>query len=116
MVYLFEIELSENHTVYEAMIKIFGLGKFRTLFICKKLGFSRNYKVKYLTTKQVHKMRSLLESLDFVFSSNLQKQKSLNLQRLISIRSYRGLRLRQGLPVRGQRTHTNSRTAKKRLG
>ena len=115
MIYLFEVELSENQTVYRALTKIFGLGKSRTSSICKKLGFSRNYKVKNLTLKQVSSLRNSLESCDFVFSSDLQKAKSLNLQRLISIRSYRGLRLRQGLPARGQRTHTNGRTAKKRL-
>jgi small subunit ribosomal protein S13 len=115
MIYLFEVELPESQTVYKALTKIFGLGESRTLTICKKLGFSKSYKIKNLTTKQVSSLRNELESSSFVFSSDLQKVKSLNLQRLVSIRSYRGLRLKQGLPVRGQRTHTNGRTAKKRL-
>nr|QDA21745.1 ribosomal protein S13 [Proschkinia sp. SZCZR1824] len=115
MIYLFEVELQENQFVYKAFTKIFGIGHTKTSFICKKLGFSKNYKVKDLTKSQILKITNLLELSQFVLSSDLQKVKSLNLQRLISIKSYRGLRLRQGLPVRGQRTHTNGRTSKKRL-
>lgn len=115
MVYLFESELPENKSVYFALTQILGIGRFSATLVCKKSGFSKNLKIKHLTKDQIVKLSSLLESQDFVLLGDLKKLKSLNFKKLVSIKSYRGLRLKQGLPVRGQRTHTNARTAKKRL-
>ena len=115
MIYLFESELPENKSIYFALTRVLGLGRHNACLICKKSGFSKNLKIKHLTKDQISKLSSLVESQNFVLLGDLKKAKSLNFKRLVSIKSYRGLRLKQGLPVRGQRTHTNARTAKKRL-
>jgi len=115
MVYLFESELPNNKSICFALRRIFGLGGSNADLICKKLGFSKNFKVKQLTKEQIIDLTNLLESSNFILLSDLKKFKSLRFNHLVKIKSYRGLRLKQGLPVRGQRTHTNARTAKKRL-
>lgn len=114
MVYLFETKLLENKSILFALINIFGIGKFRSFLICKKLGFSVNFKVKDLSSDQILKISKLIESSDFVITSELRKAKSFILKRLVSIKAYRGLRRIKGLPVRGQRTHTNAKSARKK--
>lgn len=115
MVYLFESELPENKAVSFAMTRVFGIGQSNSNLICKNLGFSKNLKIKDLTKEQIYKLTQFFESFNLVVLGDLKKIKSLNKTRLFSIKSYRGLRLRQGLPVRGQRTHTNANTSKKRF-
>lgn len=113
--YLFESELPGNKSIYFALTNVLGMGYSKAGLICKKSGFSKNFKIQDLNKDQILELTSLVESQNFVLQGNLKKSKSLNLKRLVFIKSYRGLRLKQGLPVRGQRTHTNARTAKKRL-
>lgn len=115
MLYLFESELQKNKSLSFALCNIYGLGKATTVFICKKVGFSKNLSVRDLSKDQVIKLTKTIESLDLVISSDLLKLRSLALKKLVAIKSYRGLRRYQGLPVRGQRTHTNGSTAHKRL-
>jgi len=114
MVYLFESELPENKSIFFAMTHVFGIGKSQALFTCKKLGFSKNLKVKNLSKEQIQKLVSTIEFSNLVLVGDLKKLKSLKLKKLLSIKSYKGFRLKQGLPVRGQRTHTNARTSRKR--
>jgi small subunit ribosomal protein S13 len=114
MVYLFESELPEKKSIFFAMTHIFGLGKSNSDVLCKQLGLSKNFKVKNLSKEQLSKLSVILEISNFSLGSELKKLRSLKVKNLVSIRSYRGLRLKQGLPVRGQRTHTNARTARKR--
>lgn len=114
MVYLFESELPEKKSIFFAMTQIFGIGKSQAFFICKKLGFSKNLKVKSLSKEQTQKLVSFIENSNLVLVGDLKKFKLLKLKKLLSIKSYKGLRLKQGLPVRGQRTHTNARTSRKR--
>lgn len=115
MVYLFDSELSENKSIFFALTSIFGIGKSNSLIICKKLGFSKNFKIKNLSKEQIQTLVALIESLNLILVSDLKKFKSLIIKNLIAIKSYRGLRLKQGLPVRGQRTHTNARTSRKKI-
>ena len=114
MVYLFESELSENKSLILSLTNVHGLGKANADLVCKKLGFSSNLKVKNLSKEQIVKLVKTVESLQIPLSSDLKKKKLLISKELMSIKSYRGLRRNQGLPVRGQRTHTNARTARKR--
>jgi small subunit ribosomal protein S13 len=114
MVYLFESELPENKSVIFAMTHIFGLGKSKSNLICKKLGFSGNLKIKNISKEQLSKLITTLELMNIPMGSELKKIKLINIKNLASIRSFKGLRLKQGLPVRGQRTHTNARTSRKR--
>lgn len=104
MVYLFESELPENKSIFFAMTHIFGIGKSNSLTVCKKLGFSKNLKIKNLSKEQITKLVTTVEFLNFNLSGDLKKSRSLKIKNLLSIKSYKGLRLRQGLPVRGQRT------------
>lgn len=114
MIYLFESELPENKSVYFALTHIYGIGKANSFLICRKLGFSANLKVKNLSKDQIIKLIKTIETLNIELASDLKKAESLIAKTLVSIRSYRGLRKKQGLPVRGQRTHTNAKTARKR--
>jgi small subunit ribosomal protein S13 len=113
--YLFESELPDNMSVVFALQRIYGIGKKNSFLICKKLGFSINFKIINLSKEQVTDIINLIESLNLVLSSDLKKIKSLRIKNLIFIKSYRGLRRIQGLPVRGQRTHTNAKTARKKF-
>ena len=114
MVYLFESEISENKPIFVSLTQIYGIGHFTAVLICKKLGFSKNLKIKDLSKEQILKLIKTIELLKLNIASDLKKSNLLNSKNLISIKSYKGLRRNQGLPVRGQRTHTNARTAKKR--
>jgi small subunit ribosomal protein S13 len=113
MLYLLETKLPENKSVFFALTNVYGIGQTTAFFICKKLGFSMNLKIKDLTQEQIVNILQLIESLNLTLNNELKKLRSLTLKKLVSIKSYRGLRRVRGLPVRGQRTHTNAQSAKK---
>lgn len=113
MVYIFETELQDEKPVILALTDIYGLGLSTSKIVTKKLGFLPNLKTKYLTKSQLNNLIQTITSLNLKLAGDLKKVQTLNIKRLISIKSYRGLRLFQGLPVRGQRTHSNAKTAKK---
>jgi len=112
MIYIFETELLPTKPIVFALQKIYGLGLTKSLKICKLLGFSQNFKLSNLTNEQLKRLIKTIESLDFLITGELKKQKSFALKELINLKTYRGIRRIQGLPVRGQRTHTNGKTAK----
>jgi small subunit ribosomal protein S13 len=113
MLYILETKLSDHKSVYFALTNIYGIGKSIAFIICKKLGFSINLKIKDLTPEQVVEMVQLIDSLNLNLNNELKKLNSLILKNLVSIKSYKGLRRVRGLPVRGQRTHTNAKSARK---
>lgn len=113
MLYLLETKLRENKSVFFALTNVYGIGKNTAFLICKKLGFSVNLKTKDLTQEQIEELLQLVDSLNLTLNNELKKLRSLNLKTLISIKSYRGLRRVRGLPVRGQRTHTNAKSSRK---
>ena len=113
MLYFLETKLPERKSVYFALTNIYGIGKTTAFVICKKLGFSVNLKIKDLTQEQTIEMLQLIDSLNLNLNNELKKLKSLTLKNLVSIKSYKGLRRVHGLPVRGQRTHTNAKSARK---
>ncbi len=113
MLYLLETNLSEQKSVFFALTKVYGIGKSTAFLICKKLGFAFNFKIKNLSTSQIYQISKLMDSLSFIIANDLKRSSLLSKQRLILIKSYRGLRKKQGFPVRGQRTHTNAKTAKR---
>ena len=90
---------------------IYGIGRTRSKSLCYRAGVDPNKKVADLTEDEVNKIRQILEAEGAV-EGDLRKELSMNIKRLIEMGSYRGLRHRRGLPVRGQRTHTNARTRK----
>jgi len=112
MVYLFETELKENKSVFLALKNVYGIGKSKSFLICKQLGFGLDLKVNELSDDQITKLLKLIEST-IIITSDLKKLKQKIVKKLVVIKSYRGLRRINGLPVRGQRTHTNAKTAKR---
>ena len=113
--YIFDSELPNNKLVFLALNYVCGIGKYNSILICKKLGFSINLKIKDLSKEQVNDLIKIIDSLNLLISNDLRKSKQLILQKFISIRSYKEVRRNQGLPVRGQRTHTNAKTARKKI-
>ena len=89
----------------------YGIGRTRSLSLLHRAGVDANKKIADLTEDEVNKIRTLIENEGAV-EGDLRKELSMNIKRLIEMGSYRGVRHRRGLPVRGQRTHTNARTRK----
>lgn len=87
-----------------------GIGPHRAKLLCEKTKIDESIRVKDLSTVQEEKLRKALEDFGFVLESDLKREISQNIKRLQDIGSYRGFRHRRKLPVRGQRTKTNSRT------
>jgi small subunit ribosomal protein S13 len=90
---------------------IYGIGRTRSMSILIRAGVDPNKKVKDLTEDEVTRIRQIIEEEGGV-EGDLRKDLAMNVRRLIEIGSYRGMRHRRSLPVRGQRTHTNARTRK----
>jgi small subunit ribosomal protein S13 len=90
---------------------IYGIGRTRSLSLLHRAGVDAEKKIADLTEDEVNRIRTLIENEGSV-EGDLRKELSMNIKRLIEMGSYRGLRHRRGLPVRGQRTHTNARTRK----
>ena len=112
MIYLFEAKIPENKSIFFGLTHIYGISKSKSFLICKKLGFTLNLKVKNLSSGQLSKIVEIIEVMSFLIANDLKRFILLNKQRLLDIKSYRGLRQKKGFPVRGQRTHTNARVAK----
>jgi small subunit ribosomal protein S13 len=92
---------------------IFGIGRATAAQLLKKAGVDGSIRVKDLTEDQIVKLREVIDR-DYEVEGDLRREVSMNIKRLIDIGTYRGLRHRKGLPVRGQRTRTNARTRKGR--
>jgi small subunit ribosomal protein S13 len=90
---------------------IYGIGRTRALSLLFRAGVDPGKKVADLNEDEVNRIRTIIENEGAV-EGDLRKEISMNIKRLIEMGAYRGLRHRRGLPVRGQRTHTNARTRK----
>ncbi len=90
---------------------IYGIGRTRSQSILHRAGVNPDKKVNDLSEEEVSRIRQIIETEGAV-EGDLRKEISMNIKRLIEMGAYRGLRHRRGLPVRGQRTHTNARTRK----
>lgn len=113
MIYIFETEISNNKPLIFSLQKIYGLGKKNSRLICKQLGFSNNFKTNELSNEQISKLVKIIEKSDLIVTNELRKLQAFSLRNLIDIKSYKGLRRLKGLPVRSQRTHTNSRSSRR---
>lgn len=106
-------EIPDNKRLEISLTYIYGIGRFRANEIIKALGLSPDMRANKLTQDDIARINSFLQT-EYVVEGDLRRQIQNNIKRLISIHSYRGMRHRLGLPVRGQRTRTNSRTRKGR--
>lgn len=80
MVYILETELPEDKSIYFSLTKVFGIGKFQSLLICKRLGLSSNCKLSKLTSDQTIKLVKSIENANLVINSNLRKSKTILLK------------------------------------
>jgi len=102
------VDLPNDKRIEVALTYIYGIGKKIALEIIEKAQINPDTRVKDLTNEDVGKIRSVLG--DYKVEGALRTEIAMNIKRLMDIGCYRGLRHRRGLPVRGQRTHTNART------
>ena len=105
------VDLPREKRVEIGLTYIFGIGRTTAQRICEKSGVSPDLRVRDLTEADVNKLRQAIEK-DHRVEGALRTEIAMNIKRLMDIGSYRGIRHRRGLPVRGQRTHTNARTKK----
>ena len=105
------IDLPRPKRIEIGLTYIYGIGRTRSQAILARAGVSPDKKVSDLADDEVTRIRQVIEEEGGI-EGDLRKELSLNVRRLIEIGSYRGLRHRRNLPVRGQRTHTNARTRK----
>ena len=113
MIYIFETEILNNKTLKVSLQQIYGLGKEQAILICKNLGYSENFLTGNLSNSQIVKLIKFIEKSGLIIVTELKKRQIFSLKNLIEIKAYKGLRKFNGFPVRGQRTHTNGRTAKR---
>jgi len=104
------VNIPMNKHVVIGLTHIFGVGRSRAKDICAATGIEPTTKVKDLTEVEVNAIRSVLAKT--AVEGDLRRENSMNIKRLMDLGTYRGLRHRKGLPVRGQRTRTNARTRK----
>jgi small subunit ribosomal protein S13 len=104
------INIPMNKHVWVGLTHIFGVGRARAVAACEAAGVKVNTKVKDLTETEVNALRSQIAK--FAVEGDLRREVSMNIKRLMDLGSWRGIRHRRGLPVRGQRTRTNARTRK----
>jgi small subunit ribosomal protein S13 len=105
------VDLPRHKHILYALPYLYGIGKASARVICQKTGIPPNKMTEELTEAEIKKIRELLEA-DYKVEGDLRREVQMNIKRLMDLGCYRGLRHRRGLPVNGQRTHTNSRTRK----
>lgn len=105
------IDIPDNKRLEISLTYIFGIGRRLSNEIISKLGLDPDMRAHKLSQDDIARINNLLQS-EYVVEGDLRRQVQNNIKRLVSIHSYRGMRHRLGLPVRGQRTRTNSRTRK----
>jgi small subunit ribosomal protein S13 len=107
------IDIPRDKHIVIALTYIFGIGKSLAKKVLKDLGIDQARKTRDLTEDEIIKIRAYIDN-NFKVEGDLRREVTQNIKRLIEINSYRGIRHKRGLPVRGQRTHTNARTRKGR--
>ncbi len=107
------VNIPTQKCVEIALTYIYGIGRSNARDICQKIGIPSERRVQELTEDEVIRIREVIDR-DFRVEGDLRREVAMNVKRLMDLGCYRGLRHRKGLPVRGQRTHTNARTRKGR--
>jgi len=105
------VNIPTNKRVTIALRYIHGIGPAKASEICEKVGIADERRVNQLSDSEVLQIRETIDS-DYMVEGDLRREVAVNIKRLMDQACYRGLRHRRGLPVRGQRTHTNARTRK----
>lgn len=104
------VNIPDNKHLNIALTYIYGIGRSRAFTICNTAGLQPQTRVKELTEADLDKLRNIVS--EFPLEGDLRREVSINIKRLMDLGTYRGIRHRRGLPLRGQRTRTNARTRK----
>lgn len=107
------VNIPTNKRVVVALTYIFGIGSTKAREICQKAGVFESSRVNQLAEGEVSRLREIIDA-EYRVEGDLRRDGAMNIKRLMDLGCYRGIRHRRGLPVRGQRTHTNARTRKGR--
>ena len=105
------VNIPTNKRVLIALRYIYGIGPANAVVICEQAGIPAEKRVNQLSDDEILRIREIIDR-DYQVEGDLRREIAMNIKRLMDMASYRGLRHRKGLPVRGQRTHTNARTRK----
>ena len=105
------VNIPTNKRVEIALTYIHGIGRTLARQICENASIPHERRVNQLSDQEVIQVREMIDR-DYMVEGDLRREKAMNIKRLMDLGCYRGLRHRRGLPVRGQRTHTNARTRK----
>ena len=105
------VNIPTNKRVLISLRYIYGIGPQNAKVICEQLSIPAERRVNQLTDDEVMRIRELIDR-EYRVEGDLRREQAMNIKRLMDLACYRGLRHRKGLPVRGQRTHTNARTRK----
>ena len=105
------VNIPTNKRVVVALTYIFGIGSTKAREICQKAGVFESSRVNQLAEGEVTRLREIIDG-EYRVEGDLRRDGAMNIKRLMDLGCYRGIRHRRGLPVRGQRTHTNARTRK----
>ena len=105
------VNIPTQKRVHIALTYIHGIGRKSAEDICDRLSIPRERRVNQMTEDEIVRMREVIDN-DYAVEGDLRRERAMNIKRLMDMACYRGLRHRKGLPVRGQRTHTNARTRK----
>ena len=105
------VNIPTNKRVLVSLTYIFGIGPAKAKDICSRLDIPSERRVNQLSDQEVLRIRELIDR-EYRVEGDLRREVAMNIKRLMDLGCYRGLRHRRGLPVRGQRTHTNARTRK----
>jgi small subunit ribosomal protein S13 len=105
------VNIPAQKRVEIALRYIYGIGPMRATAICTKIGIPTERRVNELTDDEIFRIREVIDA-DYKVEGDLRRDVAMNIKRLMDLGCYRGLRHRKGLPVHGQRTHTNARTRK----
>lgn len=106
------VDIPRNKIIRVALQSLYGVGPKVSRDVLTKANVDLNMNSNELTEEEVTAIRNVLDSAEHTVEGDLRREVGLNIKRLKDLGSYRGLRHRRGLPVRGQRTHTNARTRK----
>ena len=105
------VDLPREKRLEVGLTYIYGIGRTRSQRLCQELNIDMNTRVRDLTDTEVSKIRAYIQQ-NLQVEGDLRREVQQNIKRKVEIGSYQGIRHRRGLPVRGQRTHTNARTRK----
>ena len=106
------VDLPRNKPIWIALTYIYGIGKTRSSQLLERAEIDPGTRVFQLTDSEIARLREAIQTSDFRVEGELRKEVAMNIKRYMDLGSYRGVRHRKGLPVNGQRTHTNARTRK----